>query len=121
MVLMPPARLLRSAAKALRNSIANTAVSSASRPCGTFGQFFPQMFRNSNWSVVSDSSVVHSSSLGFKANRTRAYVVRCSERVVGQSEAIVDWHGELESNNPPSDTITLCRKQLRCLAQKASK
>src|SRR6266480_2115706 len=56
MVLMPPARLLRSATKALRNSIANTAVSSASRPCGTFGQFFPQMFRDSNRSVVSDSS-----------------------------------------------------------------
>ena|SRR5436190_10477881 len=55
MVLMPPARLLRSATKALPNSIANTAVSSASRPCGTFGQFFPQMFRNSNWSIVSES------------------------------------------------------------------
>src|SRR5580765_5337036 len=55
MVLMPPVRLLRSATKAPRNSIANTAVSSASRPCGTFGQFFLQMFRNSNWSVVSES------------------------------------------------------------------
>ena len=57
--LMPPVRLLRSATKALRNSIANTAASSASRPCGTFGQFFPQMFRNSNWSVASESGHGH--------------------------------------------------------------
>src|SRR4030095_1658050 len=63
MVLMPLPRLLRSATKALRNSIANTAVSSASRPCGTFGPFFPQMFRNSNWSIVSELAYSSPSSI----------------------------------------------------------
>jgi hypothetical protein len=40
MVLMPPVRLLRSATKALRNSIANTAASSANLLCETFEHFF---------------------------------------------------------------------------------
>ena len=76
MVLMPPVRLLRSATKALRNSIANTVVSSANLLCEIFERFFPQMFRNSNWSVASESGYLWPSSIAaslrFEANRTCA-------------------------------------------------
>jgi hypothetical protein len=55
MVSMRPPQLLRSATKALRNSIANTAASSANLLCETFERFFLPVLRNSNWSVASES------------------------------------------------------------------
>jgi hypothetical protein len=45
----------RSATKALRNSIANTAASSAKLLCETFERIFLRVLRNSNWSVASES------------------------------------------------------------------
>src|SRR6266480_4498605 len=72
MVLMRPARLLRSDTKALRNSIANTAASSGNLLCETFERFFLRVLPNSNWSVVSELSSSSPSSKdasGFEANR----------------------------------------------------
>lgn len=57
MVSMPLARPPRLATKALRNSIANTAASLANLQCGTFEHFFLWVLRNSNWSVVSESTL----------------------------------------------------------------
>ena len=41
--------------EALRNSIANTVVSSANLLCETFERFFLRALRNSNWPVASES------------------------------------------------------------------
>jgi len=56
MVSMRPARLLRSATKAPRNSIANTAASSANLRCETFERFYLLVLRNLNRLVVSEAS-----------------------------------------------------------------
>ncbi len=74
MALMPPVLRLRSATKALRNSVANTAASSASLPRETFERFFPQVLRNLNRLVVSES---------------RYWVALCSSRIVGNSEVVL--------------------------------
>src|SRR2546422_268431 len=99
---MPPARLLRSATKALHNSIADTAASSANLLCETFDRFFLRMLRNSNWSVVSELSSSSPSSKDasrFEANRTRTYVVRCSWQVVGYPEVYAQ---EALTGEPPT-------------------
>src|SRR5882762_3733057 len=52
MVWTPPVRHSRSDTRAPANSIANTAASSANRPCGIFGLFALQALRRWSWLVT---------------------------------------------------------------------
>src|SRR6266567_2015183 len=91
MVLMRPVRLLKSATKALRNSIANTAASSANLLCETFERIFLRVLRNSNWSVASESGYSRLCCVlsQWSANRqlARNGLVGSSVRMLGNEES----------------------------------